>query len=140
MRGNARSALGDRQSASGPSDAGHRPAADGGNFVRQLHAMLPQNLLEAAPILRQHVGEKQALMGRQPDAAADRRGRFRAAPFSAAGRRVLAIVDSAVLDVQPVEPAAVALLVPAEVIVETVDVVGMRLGQLRGRSIPRPWP
>ena len=80
---------------------------------------------------------KHALMRRQPQRRADSARKSRAGPFSAAA---IVVVDAAVLDVQPVKPAAVPLLVPADVIVEAVDVVGMRLGAAAGRSTLRPWP
>ena len=54
--------------------------------------------------------------------------------------QVVRVVDAAVLDVQAVEPAAVALLVPADVIVEAVHVVRDADRPAAGRSTPRPWP
>ena len=45
--------------------------------------------------------------------------------------KLFVIVDAAVFDVQAVEPAAVALLVPAHVVVEAVHVVGMGVGKRR---------
>ena len=97
----------------------------------------PEDLLDRVAILRGHVGEQQTLMRRQPDARREPR-----ADFAERGLQsdMLVVEDATVLDVQAVEPAAIPLLVPAQVIVEAVYIVGLRAGQAARRSTLRPWP
>ena len=53
--------------------------------------------------------------------------------------KVAFVLDAAVFDVQAQEQRPSALFVPADVIVEVVHVVRVRIGQRAGRSTLRPW-
>ena len=90
------------------------------SFV-QLDAMLAQNLFDAARDRCRDIGEQHALMRRRAGCRAESVLQIsRSAVFSC---KSLLVVDAAVFHVQAIEPAAVALLVPAQVIVEAVHVV-----------------
>ena len=88
-----------------------------GVILGQRHAMPPQNLFEPAAVVRRDVAEDDALVRREPQRRPKRRANL-------AERRLephrFRVFDPAVLDVQAVEPLAVALLVPAHAVVEAV--------------------
>ncbi len=104
----------------------------------KLHAVVVQDFLpNRLALLGCQIGEQMlwCAVRRMP-------GLKRAADF--AQRRfqlqLIVVVDAAVFDVQAVEHSAVALLVPAHVIVEAADVFRIGRRQRLADSILRPWP
>src|SRR4051812_16174488 len=91
-----------------------------------------ENALEARSILRLNVPKDHALMRRQSDRRLERAADFSDSRLQLHLGRVF---DAAILDVEAVEPAAVALLVPAHVIVEAIDVVRVRISERRAKIL-----
>ena len=115
-------ALGHRQTASGQGGAGHRPAADGRVILGELSRCGGAASLQAARGHSGSISQKMMLwwgvrrIGNRIVRADFAEGRFQLHGFG--------VFDAAVLDVEAVEPLAVALLVPAHAVVEAVHADG----------------
>ena len=112
-------AFGDGQAARGQGGAGHRPAADRGVVLGERHAVAAEDLSRAGRGRAASMSQKMMLWcGVSRSGGRSVRADFAQRRFEP-HRSV--VFDAAVFDVQAVEPAAVALLVPAHAVVEAVD-------------------
>ena len=113
-----------RQPAGGKRRAGHRIPSGQGEFLGRLHAVLPQNRVDVLAVFGSDVAENHRLPGGQTGFHAVF---FEDRPKGGFQPQAAFILDAAVLHVDPQKPLAVALLVPADVVVGVGDIRGMRL-------------
>ncbi len=95
--------------------------------MRQLDVVPPQNFLELCLRTRLQIGEQNALMRRQPNARPQRAAHFAQRRFQL---QMIVVEDAAIFDIQSVKQPAIALFVPAQVIVEAPDI--FRIGRPSG--------
>ena len=97
------------------------------DLADQAKTAAAEMVFDVQPVVPIDIAQEQALAGRQAD------GRAVAFADLAQGRfqpHLARVLDAPAGHVQAVEPAAVALLAPAEVVVDVPDLVGLRRRQL----------
>ena len=105
------------------------------DLADQRQAAAAEMVFDVQPVFPIDVAQEQALAGRQVD------GRAVAFADLAQGRfqpHLARVLDPSAGHVQAVEPAAVALLAPAEVVVDVPDFVGLRRRQFDSPGTARP--
>ena len=119
-------AFGDSQAAGRQGHAGHAPPPQRRDLLGGLHAMHMQNIGDSPPIGFRQIGEEQALVGRDPHARPDLGEDL---PQGRLQLEAVAVDDAAVFYVEPIEKFSVALLKPADVVIEAMHVGRMAGGQ-----------